>query len=305
MIKALTDQEEEFCTILVDSPQRAIEWGAVLESQNIPYEVEKREEDSKILFVIEKGDYSKAMQNIRAYEKERPFFEKFRVLFTASPQPLRIKAALPCVFFSCIISFFYFLSGPATSQSTWQLKGMLSNQFFSESRWWSPVTAITLHSDIPHLTGNIIFFILFGTAAAIQAGAGSTIFFVVISGILANLTTLSVFGDKTYNAIGFSTSVFGVLGILTTLRLMMNMGNKKISSFYFWIPLIAAVGLLGLTGGSAGSDLAGHFFGFVWGTVTGIALHFLSKFRKNIPFQVFLYFLTLGIIAFSWYAALK
>jgi membrane associated rhomboid family serine protease len=298
-------EQEPFYTLFANSGQRALEWSAVLDSQNIPYELQKIPDGEGLVFILSEECFHKAMANIDAYESERSFFERFQELFSSPPPPLRLKIALPCIGFASLMTLFYFFSGPAADKSLWQIRGMLSAKFFSDSQWWCPVTALTLHADFSHLAGNMMFFIIFGTAAAVQTGAGAALFFILISGILGNLTTLMIFGDRVYNALGFSTAVFGVLGMLATLRLMQNLRTSKISSLYFWIPMVAAVAMFGLTGGSGGSDLSGHLFGFLWGVVCGFALHFLAKWRTKIYFQGAMIFITLLIITASWYAAVQ
>ncbi len=304
MIKVQSESDCQYYTILADTEQKALEWSAVLESQKIYFEL-KKGPGRNLLFFVKEEEFNTAVENIDAYEMERPFFEKFRELLSSTPAPLQLKRALPCLFFSLLIVLFYSITGSSANKSIWHMKGMLSQEFFTQSRLWCPMTALTIHSDFPHLAGNMIFFIIFGTAVAIQAGAGTALFFVIISGILGNLTTLAVFGESVYNALGFSTSVFGVLGILATLRLMKNVKSVKIWSFYFWIPLIAAGALFGLTGGGAGSDLAGHFFGFFWGCMNGIPVCFLAKFRKNILLQTGLYIFTLMLLGVGWYVVIK
>jgi len=307
MIKPIEEdksQDSDLCyTLFANSGQRALEWSAVLDSQSIPYTKQAIPDGDGVLFLISEEYFHKAMSNIDAYESERSFFERFQELFSSPPSPLRLKIALPALGFATLLTLFFLITGPASEKSVWQLRGMLSSKFFSDSQWWSPVTALTLHADFPHLAGNMMFFVIFGTAVAVQVGAGTTLFFVLLSGILGNLTTLFIFGDRVYNALGFSTAVFGVLGMLATLRLVQNFRTAKISSFYFWIPIVAAVAMFGLTGGSGGSDLSGHLFGFLWGGICGFALHLLIKWKKQIIFQTAMILLSLFIIFFSWYAA--
>lgn len=297
------DSEEPDYIIPADNSQRVLEWRAVLESQDINYDLQKSPHNDSWIFFFSSEDFAIAKKNIDAYESERPFFRKFRELFTSSPAPLRMKIIFPCLFLSLIFSFFYWVTGASAVNSIWHRKGMLSSDFFSSLKWWTPVTALTLHSDFIHLAGNLLFFIIFGTAVVIQAGVGTMLFFVVLSGVLGNLTTLFIFRHNVYSAIGFSTSVFALLGILATLRLMKKMKSEKISSFYFWIPLLSAVAILGLTGGAAGSDLAGHLFGFIWGCVTGVAVSFMAKWKKKRCLQASLSVLTFLIIALCWYVA--
>ena len=297
-------EQEHFYSLFANNEQRALEWSAVLDSQNIPYELQKIDNGEGMLFILTEKNFHHAMSNIDAYESERPFFERFQELFSSSPQaPLRLKRGIPVFIIATLLTLFYYFTGPSSVKGIWQKQGMLSAKFFSEGHWWSPLTALTLHADFAHLAGNMLFFLIFGTAAALQIGAGVSLFFILASGILGNLTTLMIFGDRVYNALGFSTAVFGILGILATQRLMQNLRTTKIASFYFWIPLIAATAIFGITGGSGGSDLSGHLFGFVWGGILGIPLYFMAKWKKNLTLQIIMYLLSLLIVATTWYFA--
>ncbi len=301
----ITEQEQLY-SLFANSEQRALEWSAVLDSQEIPYELQKIDAGDGLLFTMTEKNFHIAMSNIDAYESERPFFERFQELFSSSSQaPLRLKRGIPVFIVVTLLTLFYYITGPSSVKGAWQTQGMISAKFFSDGHWWSPLTALTLHADFSHLAGNMLFFLIFGTAAALQVGAGVSLFFILASGILGNATTLLIFGDRVYNALGFSTAVFGVLGILAVLRLMQNLRTTKIASFYFWIPLIAATAMFGLTGGSGGSDLSGHLFGFLWGGILGIPLHFFEKWKKNLTLQTTMYLLSLLIVATTWYFAIK
>ena len=301
----ITVEQGQLYSLFSHSEQRALEWSAVLDSQNIPYMLHKIDDGEGVLFLLTENSFHLAISNIDAYESERPFFERFQELYSSSScSPLRLQRALPVAFVVGAFTLFYFFTGPISIKGEWQKQGMLSAKFFSDSQWWNPVTALTLHADFSHLAGNMLFFLVFGTAAAVQAGAGVSLFFILLSGVLGNLTTLWIFGDRVYNALGFSTAVFGILGMLAVLRLMQNLRTTKIISIYFWIPLLAATAIFGLTGGSGGSDLSGHFFGFLWGGILGIPLHFISKWKKNMLLQGVLFILSLSIVVIAWYYAM-
>ncbi len=300
-------RQEPFYSLFANNEQRALEWSAVLDSQNISYELQKIDDGEGMLFLLTEKHFHAAMSNIDAYESERPFFERFQELFYPSSQqnPIRLKKGISTIFIAFLLTLFYFFIGAASEKTLWHKQGMLSAKFFTNDEWWSPLTALTLHADFHHLAGNMLFFIIFGTAAALQAGAGTSLLFILASGVLGNLTTLYFFGDRVYNSLGFSTAVFGVLGILATLRLMQNVRTSKISSFTFWLPLIAAIAIFGLTGGSGGSDLSGHLFGFLWGGILGVPLFFIAKWKKNLTLQITIYLLSLMIVTTAWYFAIK
>ena len=304
-ISDITQEQEQLYSLFARSEQHALEWSAVLDSQNIPYMMHQIDGGEGVLFILSEKNFRQAIANIDAYESERSFFERFQELYSSSSYtPIRFKRAVPTVFIVAVFTLFYFFSGPAEMKNIWHTRGMLSAKFFSDLQWWNPVTALTLHADFSHLAGNMLFFLVFGTAAAVQAGAGASLFFILLSGVLGNLTTLWIFGDRVYNALGFSTAVFGILGMLAVLKLMENLRTTRILSVSFWIPLLAATAIFGLTGGSGGSDLSGHFFGFLWGGILGVPLHFIAKYRKNMILQGVMFFSSLAIVVTAWYYAI-
>jgi membrane associated rhomboid family serine protease len=128
--------------------------------------------------------------------------------------------------------------------------------------------------------GNIAFLLVFGTAASIRFGGATAMAFTVAAGTAANLTTLFVFGDGVYHALGFSGAVFGTLGMLAASRMMEKAKVEKISSFYFWIPLLGASAILGSMGSASGSDLAGHLFGFLWGCAAAWPARAIAERRR-------------------------
>lgn len=151
--------------------------------------------------------------------------------------------------------------------------------------WWRPFTALFLHADVQHLTGNLIGGAVFGTLVSRSIGPWRGWAMILASGTLGNLLTSLVNYPEQISSIGASTAVFGALGILTgigfaaSLRLRSRMSWAKVAA-----PVMAGVILLGwLGGGSPGSntDVLGHLFGFSSGLISGIIVGELNQRQEK------------------------
>lgn len=151
--------------------------------------------------------------------------------------------------------------------------------------WWRPFTALFLHADIQHLSGNLIGGAVFGTLVSRSIGPWRGWAVILASGTLGNLMTSLVNYPEQISSIGASTAVFGALGILAgigfaaSLRLRSRMSWAKVAA-----PVMAGVILLGwLGGGSPGSntDVLGHLFGFSSGLISGFIVGELRQRQEK------------------------
>jgi membrane associated rhomboid family serine protease len=149
-----------------------------------------------------------------------------------------------------------------------------STGLIARGEWWRPFTALFLHSDVPHLVGNLVSGAIFGTLLARLIGPWRAWALILASGTVGNAITSVVAWPESFLSIGASTAVFGGLGILSglafaaTLRARFNLPWARTAA-----PVIAGIVLLGwLGGGSEGSntDVLGHVFGFSSGLAAGI-----------------------------------
>ena len=293
----------EPCSFDSADAQVALEWCAVLASQKIDFDLSR--EGELWLFIISPGSFATAEKNISEYENERDFFYRHIQELDALPEPLRIVKSLPFIFCGFCLVFFFIITGPSSSDSDFFTQGMLSPKaFFKQGEWWRTITSLTLHADYSHLLGNVLFLCVFATVAATQAGIGASLFFIFMAGVFGNLSTISLFGENSYNSIGASTAVFGALGIIAILSLLR---EKPKRSFFKnnILPLISGVALLAFTGTAPGADITAHLFGFLWGLGFGILLNHLNIFRKNYIIQSMFFVTTFLIIIYSWSLALK
>ena len=165
------------------------------------------------------------------------------------------------------------------------------------------MTALTLHSGLRHLAGNIGFGALFGILAGRLFGSGLTWLCVVIASGFANaLNTLLL--ASSHQSIGASTAVFAALGLIAGF-----VWRAKLLAQDRWAyrlgPIVGGIALLAYTGtGGPNTDIGAHLSGFVCGFGSGLALTLLPKIPTSPRFQLLCGASAMAIIAVSWLVAL-
>jgi rhomboid protease GluP len=265
-------------------------WSLVLQAVNIEHSLEFKENNWFILTRTEENEIAKA--EIESYEEENlnwPEIITKQTITDKEPLTLFLLGSLAC---------FFMVTGP-WKKSIFFSSGSLTNEVFRSHEWWRPLTALTLHGDVAHLVGNITIGGIIIHQLLKITGTGCGIFFIFLSGFLGNLVNLYFHPDP-YQSVGFSTSVFGAIGILVGMQL--NRGTIKM-----FIPLGGGLALLGLLGTSGEhTDLGAHFFGFSTGLLLGIPLSFnyFFQFITKKLFQRFFLFGMILLIYYSWEKAL-
>ncbi len=176
---------------------------------------------------------------------------------------------------------------------------------------WLAVTALTLHADVVHLAGNLLFGLLFGVLLAWSPGA------------LGNYVNAWI-QPGAHVSIGASTAVFGVLGVQSAYEFMRRGDGRP--AWRRRVPLIAGVVLLGLLGlGGAWhdpsdvanearkldeilekTDVIAHFTGFAAGLALGAALGWKRRMRRlSTGVEVLLGGSALALVFASWALALR
>jgi membrane associated rhomboid family serine protease len=275
--------------------QTTLEWEAVLSSQRIPYRLRGTQGNWRL--EVLGGNYFRAKRELLAYENDRAFF----AMFGKTPRPTPLRISRPTMVVSALLLAGYALTGPFDHRQPWCLGGEMSTVAVKAGQWWRTITALTLHADAPHVLGNAAFLALFVGPAAWMIGPGAALLLTLLGGALGNVLTAWLRTGAGYHAVGASTAVFAALGLTTALRLLDRRYRRTLPNA--WLPLLAAVALLGLTGTAPGSDLAGHAFGFVAGLAMGLPGRALHRWRKRPWIQRL--FLAAGtvMIILAWWTA--
>lgn len=172
-----------------------------------------------------------------------------------------------------------------------------------QGEWWRAITALTLHADIVHLSGNIAFGSLFGLFACQAMGPGIAWFSILIAGAGGNM--LSALLQRTSHiSIGASTAVFAALGIQAAYTCVFWHGLSQ-NKFRRWSPIAGGIMLLAFLGGPGPKiDVLSHVTGFLAGLSVG-ALFGLkgTQYTTSGKWQAISGILTLLLVTIAWYFA--
>jgi membrane associated rhomboid family serine protease len=202
------------------------------------------------------------------------------------------------------LALFFAHTGPWSTGSVWFARGAINSAaILSHGEWWRLLTALTLHADLNHLLGNCLIGGMVIHLLSGIIGYGQSWLLLTVTGAIGNLCNI-VFRQHPHLSVGFSTSVFAAIGLLTGLQLARSATRSNRS---LRVPLGAGIGLLAFLGSEGvRTDLGAHLFGFVsgigcgWlGWHTGLVERFQAPER-----QVPLFFLALALLFLAWAWAL-
>src|SRR5881394_4027654 len=115
--------------------------------------------------------------------------------------------------------------------------------------WWRTVTALTVHVELDHLGGNLVFGAFFGYFIGRYFGRGIGWLAVLVAAALANAETAFSL-EPAHGSIGASTAVFAALGILTAYT--WRRGFLRETPWRWRVgPIVAGLGLFAFTGAGA------------------------------------------------------
>lgn len=279
------------------------DWKLVLSARNLPYQLKK--------VYVSPGHWLEHLYVPILFEKlSRAELQAFIRENQPSPQtsttlPLHRNYWLAPGFILPLIIWHGLRVGwwpcPASlpSPNSWQkLGGLDSLAIHFHAQWYRLVTALTLHADLSHITGNIVLGAIFLLFLARLVGPARAAWLTLIGGALGNALII-FFRRPAFASLGFSTAIFASIGILCGIIAINASERKKI-----YLPLAAAVGFLALLGTEGENvDYGAHIAGLGAGLFLGITTGYrISKKLPLMPefFAAALYF-CLPIVA--WLAA--
>ena len=284
------------------SRQQAEQWSLVLRAANIPsaIEFERHSWVIKVSPVHEK----KAIGEIAAYMEENSDWPLSRPKKRVQ-LPVLTKSQPPTILMMGALVILYVITGPWAEGSNWFSQGAVSGkQILEHGQWYRLVTGLTLHADIVHLVGNVIIGGVLVHFLCRLLGHGLGWFLILASGTLGNFINILLHGN-THNSVGFSTAIFGTIGILSGYQAA---SKRSAALKEILLPLAAGAGLLAFLGtGGARTDLGAHFFGLLTGAVLGALLIFLPSQRiliNKMSLQTNLFIASLAIVALCWWFAI-
>lgn len=269
----------------------------VLAAVHIPYQLI---DDGLSCALVVPAEFSaKAAEELRLYEDENP--------------PVRPKVrkrivyqdALPgVVAYVLIVCAVAWLAGYSIFEHNWFTAGRVDGNLIRDGEWWRTITALTLHSGVKHLVGNLVFGVFFGIFAGRLLGSGVAWLAVLIAAALGNAANTLLL-DSTHRSIGASTAVFATLGLVAgyVWRGQL-MAQDRWSTRYG--PIIGGLALLMFTGtGDENTDIGAHLLGFVCGFGTGMLLTAIGRMPAPPRVQVISGGAALMLVAFAWIVALQ
>ncbi len=267
----------------------------VLAAIRIPHEIV---EDPLFCALIVPAEYSaKAADELRLYDEENP---------PRQPAPavaLDHQNAVPgVVAYVVIVCAVAWLAGTSFMEQDWLRAGRIDGVLVRAGEWWRTVTALTLHSGLRHLLGNIVFGAAFGLLAGRLLGSGVAWLAIVLTAALGNAVNTLLL-ESTHRAIGASTAVFAALGLVAGF-----VWRGKLMSQDRWPyrvgPIVGGFALLMYTGtGDANTDIGAHLMGFVCGFGGGVLLTLIRKRLVDQRLQLASAALALFIIIVAWVCA--
>lgn len=269
----------------------------VLESVRIPYQLV---DDGPTCALVVPAEYSpQAIEELRLYEQENPPLQR------RPRNQIVYQDALPgVVAYVLVVCAVAWMAGYSVFGSNWFVAGRVDGTLIRDGEWWRTVTALTLHADVRHLLGNLVFGVFFGIFTGRLLGSGVGWLAVVLAAALGN-TANTLLLDSAHRSIGASTAVFATLGILAGYvwrgRLMaQDRWSTRLG------PIVGGLALLMFTGtGDENTDIGAHLMGFVCGFAAGMLLTLLGRMPAPLRVQLAAGGAALAIVATAWVAALQ
>ena len=262
---------------------RADEYALVLQAMGIRSAVAENGHQHELL--VQLDDAERAREELRKFAGENHGWPPRPVV--APPVTMGLGAALVYV---ALMGIAFAAERQGSYGIDWLSAGSADAGLIRHGEWWRTITALSLHGDVVHLAGNLLFGALFGVMLAQSVGAGSAWLTFVVAGGIGNGIN-AWWQWPTHSAIGASTGVFGLLGAQVACD-WMRRGRLRLHPMRRWAPIIMGLALLAWFGGSGERqvnpgdvanglrdvselrrvDIAAHIFGFGAGLGLGAVL---------------------------------
>ena len=158
---------------------------------------------------------------------------------------------------ACVVAFLWLVTLPAADRlaviTRW---GTVPSTLLDQNvAWWQQllelraarlVTAIFFHADWLHLTGNLLFLVVFGVSAERTLGSSRFLAMFVVGGALANLVGALTLAGTNAPIIGSSGAVSAVVGTYVALFPRARLGLVLPLGLYLQFVRVPAFLLIGI-----------------------------------------------------------
>lgn len=257
--------------------------------------------DGGFAVLVTEDSFALARKNLREVAEETLAMQ---VQPPASVPVSHRHAWMGSVLYSMVLMAVAYAAGIDSLGVDWLELGSINGSVPSTHEWWRVFTALTLHTDVAHLTGNLVFGAVLGYFGSVALGGGVAWAGIVLGAALGN-TLDAMLMPPSNSSIGASTAVFAALGLISAhaWRQGNATGLRRVRQ---WAPLVAGVMLLALTGmGGENTDIVAHVTGFGCGGLFGFILGRLNQegFEKS-GVQIMGAVFSIAAVAFAWAWAL-
>lgn len=282
--------------------RKAEEWRFVLRAIGVGSWID-HDTQGRYLLIVPKDQLARSVLELTEYEQENRQRIRER---TRKDVPL-YRGSWWAAGIVLAISVFFAITGPSVSRSIWFRVGVADTNAILRGAVHETITALTLHSTMQHLVGNVLIGGVFFALVHKRFGAGLGSLLIVGSGALGNFLN-ALWHWQNHRSIGASTAVMGAFGILAAAQFVFNRARIPTrKTIKMWAPLMAGTALLGMFGSSPDSDLLAHAFGFLAGVLLGLVAAYPLRYRQTaLPLwmQVVFGVTALGIVVGAWLVAL-
>lgn len=279
-----------------ENRQSCADRALVLSASSIPHQLV--DDGPSCALVVPAGLSVRAMRELQLYDDENP------PIVTIPAPKIENQDPVPgLVGYGLVICLTAGMAGYSFFQSNWFVAGRIDGALVRNGEIWRLFTALTLHSDVKHLLGNLVFGVFFGLFAGRLLGSGVAWLAIVLAAATGNAVNTLLL-ESSHRSIGASTAVFAALGLVAGYvwygKLM---AQERWQNRYG--PVIGGLALLMYTGtGGPNTDVGAHLLGFIAGFVAGLILVRLGDIPKDPVTQLRAGLAALGLIISSWIIAL-
>jgi rhomboid protease GluP len=297
-------------------PRKSREHALVLQAVGIQHGVV--DSQGAQLLLVRGEDAPRSRTEIERYDRENAAWPPREEV----PLPISdgIQAA---VVYAGVLALFFVLERRETYGLDWWKAGAATTAGIRDGEWWRALTALSLHTDLSHVAGNILFGAVFGVILAQSLGSGIAWAGFVVAGTVGNLLN-ALLQEGTHVSVGASTGVFGALGIQVAYE-WVRRRELRYTRLRRWAPIAMGIGLLiwlGFGGGRFSEtdtmretqrqvaevlervDVMAHVTGFATGIALGVALGLArGRLRLRGRWQVVLAWGALATMAAGWVVA--